>query len=91
MTVFIVSTVVLTEQRQAEQRLKEQKGSNRFAEGEWLRTHVSELASSASEKLGKRIEFTPDEPNRNAKRSGYLRSMRGFCWIRSIQGEPRRG
>ena len=26
---------------------------------EWLRDHVSELASSASEKLGKRIEFTP--------------------------------
>lgn len=28
---------------------------------EWLRTHVSELASSASEKLGKRIEFVPAE------------------------------
>jgi len=26
---------------------------------EWLRDHISELASSASEKLGKRIEFTP--------------------------------
>jgi L-cysteate sulfo-lyase len=28
---------------------------------EWLSTHVSELASSASEKLGRRIEFTPAE------------------------------
>jgi D-cysteine desulfhydrase family pyridoxal phosphate-dependent enzyme len=28
---------------------------------EWLRGHVSELASSASEKLEKRIEFTPAE------------------------------
>lgn len=28
---------------------------------DWLKTHVSELASSASEKLGKRIEFTPAE------------------------------
>jgi 1-aminocyclopropane-1-carboxylate deaminase/D-cysteine desulfhydrase-like pyridoxal-dependent ACC family enzyme len=74
MTVFIVSTVVLTEQRQAEQRLKEQKGSNRFAEGEWLRTHVSELASSASEKLGKRIEFTPGEVLANA---GYCKAGYG--------------
>jgi D-cysteine desulfhydrase family pyridoxal phosphate-dependent enzyme len=28
---------------------------------EWLRTHVSELASLASEKLGKRIDFAPAE------------------------------
>ena len=27
---------------------------------EWLKTRVSELASDASERLGKRIEFTPD-------------------------------
>lgn len=33
---------------------------------EWLKDHVSELASSASEKLGKRIEFTPDEVLANA-------------------------
>jgi D-cysteine desulfhydrase family pyridoxal phosphate-dependent enzyme len=33
---------------------------------EWLRTHVSELASSASERLGKRIEFTPAEVLANA-------------------------
>jgi D-cysteine desulfhydrase len=41
---------------------------------EWLRTHVSELASSASEKLGKRIEFTPDEVLANA---GYCRAGYG--------------
>jgi D-cysteine desulfhydrase len=33
---------------------------------EWLKDHVSELASSASEKLGQRIEFTPDEVLVNA-------------------------
>ncbi|HEU5246848.1 MAG TPA: D-cysteine desulfhydrase family protein [Candidatus Udaeobacter sp.] len=33
---------------------------------EWLKQHVSELASSASEKLGKRIEFTPEEVMANA-------------------------
>src|SRR6267142_3219789 len=33
---------------------------------EWLRTHVSELASQASEQLGKRIEFTPAEVLANA-------------------------
>jgi D-cysteine desulfhydrase family pyridoxal phosphate-dependent enzyme len=33
---------------------------------DWLRDHVSELASSASEKLGKRIEFTPAEVLANA-------------------------
>ena len=40
---------------------------------EWLRTHVSELASSASEKLGNRIEFTPDEVLANADycKAGY--------------------
>lgn len=26
---------------------------------EWLKSHVSKLASDASEKLGERIEFTP--------------------------------
>ena len=41
---------------------------------EWLRTHVSELASSASEQLGKRIEFTPDEVLANA---GYCRAGYG--------------
>jgi 1-aminocyclopropane-1-carboxylate deaminase/D-cysteine desulfhydrase-like pyridoxal-dependent ACC family enzyme len=40
---------------------------------EWLRTHVSELASSASEKLGKRIEFPPAEVLANADycKAGY--------------------
>jgi len=40
---------------------------------EWLRSYVSELASSASEKLGKRIEFAPDEVLANADycRAGY--------------------
>jgi D-cysteine desulfhydrase family pyridoxal phosphate-dependent enzyme len=40
---------------------------------EWLRTHVSELASSASEKLGKRIEFTQAEVLANADycKAGY--------------------
>jgi len=40
---------------------------------EWLRTHVSELASSASEKLGNRIEFTPAEVLANADycKAGY--------------------
>jgi D-cysteine desulfhydrase len=33
---------------------------------EWLKQHVSELASSTSEKLGNRIEFTPDEVLANA-------------------------
>src|SRR5204863_1893168 len=33
---------------------------------EWLKNHVSELASSASEKLGKRIEFAPAEVLANA-------------------------
>jgi 1-aminocyclopropane-1-carboxylate deaminase/D-cysteine desulfhydrase-like pyridoxal-dependent ACC family enzyme len=41
---------------------------------EWLKTHVSKLASSASEKLGKRIEFTPDEVLANA---GYCRAGYG--------------
>jgi 1-aminocyclopropane-1-carboxylate deaminase/D-cysteine desulfhydrase-like pyridoxal-dependent ACC family enzyme len=40
---------------------------------EWLKQHVSELASSASEKLGKRIEFMPDEvlANANYCSAGY--------------------
>jgi D-cysteine desulfhydrase len=40
---------------------------------EWLRTHVSELASLASEKLGTRIEFTPADVWANAEfcRAGY--------------------
>ena len=33
---------------------------------EWLRTRVSELASDASEKLGKRVEFTPADVSANA-------------------------
>ena len=40
---------------------------------EWLKQHVSELASTASEKLGKRIQFTPDEviANANCCSAGY--------------------
>jgi D-cysteine desulfhydrase family pyridoxal phosphate-dependent enzyme len=40
---------------------------------DWVKTHVSELASSASEKLGKRIEFTPAEILANADycKAGY--------------------
>ena len=40
---------------------------------EWLRTHVSELATSASEKLGKRIEFRPADVLFNADycKAGY--------------------
>ena len=40
---------------------------------EWLATHVSELASLASEKLGKRIEFAPAEILANADycKAGY--------------------
>lgn len=40
---------------------------------EWLKTHVSALASSASEKLGARIEFDPAEVLANADycRAGY--------------------
>jgi D-cysteine desulfhydrase family pyridoxal phosphate-dependent enzyme len=39
----------------------------------WLKTHVSELASAASEKLGKRIQFTPAEVLANADycKAGY--------------------
>jgi len=40
---------------------------------EWLKQHVSELAASTSEKLGKRMEFTPDEVlvNANYCSAGY--------------------
>jgi D-cysteine desulfhydrase family pyridoxal phosphate-dependent enzyme len=40
---------------------------------EWLKDCVSELASTASEKLGKRIQFTPDEviANANYCSAGY--------------------
>src|SRR5205807_9461543 len=40
---------------------------------EWLKHRVSELASTASEKLGKRIQFTPDEviANANYCSAGY--------------------
>jgi D-cysteine desulfhydrase len=40
---------------------------------DWLKTHVSKLASSASEKLGERIEFTPADVSANANycRAGY--------------------
>ena len=40
---------------------------------EWLKQHVSELASLASEKLEKRIEFTPGEvlANANYCSAGY--------------------
>ncbi len=33
---------------------------------EWLKTHVSKLASDASEKMGERIEFTPTDVSANA-------------------------
>jgi 1-aminocyclopropane-1-carboxylate deaminase/D-cysteine desulfhydrase-like pyridoxal-dependent ACC family enzyme len=40
---------------------------------EWLKQHVSELASSSSEKLGKLIEFKPNEvlTNANYCSAGY--------------------
>lgn len=40
---------------------------------EWLKQHVSDLASSTGGKLGKRIEFTPDEvlANANYCSAGY--------------------
>jgi len=40
---------------------------------EWLKTHVSRLASDASERLGERIEFTPAEVLANADycKAGY--------------------
>jgi D-cysteine desulfhydrase len=40
---------------------------------EWLKEHVSAVASLASEKLGKRVEFTPDEvlANANYCSAGY--------------------
>jgi D-cysteine desulfhydrase len=40
---------------------------------EWLKSHVSALASAASEKLGERIDFTPEEVLANADycRAGY--------------------
>ncbi len=40
---------------------------------DWLKTHVSKLASDASEKLGKRIEFTPADvlANDNYCKAGY--------------------
>lgn len=40
---------------------------------EWLKEHISKLASDASEKLGQRIEFTPAEVLANADycRAGY--------------------
>jgi len=40
---------------------------------DWLRAHVSELATAASEKLGNRIEFTPAEVLANADycKAGY--------------------
>ncbi len=37
---------------------------------EWLKTHVSKIASDASEKLGERIEFTPAEVMANADYCG---------------------
>jgi D-cysteine desulfhydrase len=40
---------------------------------EWLKTHVSKLASDASEKIGERIDFTPADvlANANYCRAGY--------------------
>lgn len=37
---------------------------------EWLQTHVSKIASNASEKLGQRIEFTPADVLANAEYCG---------------------
>jgi D-cysteine desulfhydrase len=37
---------------------------------EWLKMHVSKIASDASEKLGKRIEFTPADVLANADYCG---------------------
>jgi len=37
---------------------------------EWLKTHVSKIASDASEKLGQRIEFTPADVLANANYCG---------------------
>ena len=39
----------------------------------WLKDHVSKLASDASEKMGERIEFTPDDvlANDNYCKAGY--------------------
>jgi D-cysteine desulfhydrase family pyridoxal phosphate-dependent enzyme len=37
---------------------------------EWLKTHVSKLAADASEKLGERIEFTPEDVLANADYCG---------------------
>jgi D-cysteine desulfhydrase len=40
---------------------------------DWLKSHVSKLASEASEKMGERIEFTPDDvlANENYCKAGY--------------------
>jgi len=40
---------------------------------DWLKTHVSKLASDAGEKLGEQINFTPDDVSANADycRAGY--------------------
>jgi D-cysteine desulfhydrase len=40
---------------------------------DWLKHHVSQLASDSSEKLGERIEFTPEDvlANDNYCKSGY--------------------
>jgi D-cysteine desulfhydrase family pyridoxal phosphate-dependent enzyme len=64
---------------------------------EWLKEHVSELASSASEKLGKRIEFTPDEvlANANYCSAGYgvlteqeLEAIRLFATCEGLLLDP---
>ena len=73
---------------------------------EWLKKHVSKLASDASEKLGERIEFTPADVFANADYcgAGYgvltdaereavncLRRMKVFCLTRFIRDAPRQG
>jgi D-cysteine desulfhydrase family pyridoxal phosphate-dependent enzyme len=64
---------------------------------EWLKKHVSELASLASEKLGKRIEFTPDEilVNANHCSAGYgvltqseLEAIRLFATCEGLLLDP---
>ncbi|HYY35559.1 MAG TPA: pyridoxal-phosphate dependent enzyme, partial [Candidatus Binatia bacterium] len=64
---------------------------------EWLKRQVSESASLASEKLGKRVEFTPDEvlANANYCSAGYgvlteqeREAIRSFATYEGILLDP---
>jgi D-cysteine desulfhydrase len=64
---------------------------------EWLKEHVSELASLASQKLGERIEFTPEEvlANANYCSAGYgmltepeLEAIRLFATCEGLLLDP---